>query len=39
MNTDTKIVNGLIQPRFYQSYQDIINSKQAMESLAISKGV
>jgi hypothetical protein len=38
-NRDTYIANGLVQPRFYQAYQDIINSKQAMEPLAVSQGV
>lgn len=35
---DTKSVDGLIQPRVYQLYGDQIDSKQAMEPLAISEG-
>lgn len=35
---DTKSTNGLIQPRVYQLYGDQIDSKQAMEPLAISEG-
>jgi hypothetical protein len=38
-DNNTTITNGLINPRFYQSYQDTINSKQAMEPLAISQGI
>lgn len=35
---DTKSIDGLIQPRVYQLYGDQIDSKQAMEPLAISAG-
>jgi hypothetical protein len=38
-DVNTKIENGLVLPRFYQAYKDIVNSKQAMEPLAISQGV
>jgi hypothetical protein len=36
---NTTIENGLVLPRFYQAYKDIIWSKSAMEPLAISQGV
>ena len=35
---ETKSIDGLIQPRVYQLYGDQIDSKQAMEPLAISEG-
>jgi hypothetical protein len=34
-DTATQIANGLVQPRHYQGYQDMINSKQAMEPISI----
>jgi hypothetical protein len=38
-NQNTTITNGLVNTRFYQAYNDAIDSKQAMEPLAISQGV
>lgn len=35
---ETEVVNGVVQPRFYQVYGDLIESKEAMEPLAIMGG-
>ena len=35
---ETKVVNGVVQPRFYQVYGDLIESKEVMEPLAIMGG-
>lgn len=32
---ETEVVNGVVQPRFYQVYGDLIESKEVMEPLAI----
>lgn len=37
-NNVTKVVNGIVQPRFYQVYGDLIESKEIMEPLAITAG-
>lgn len=37
-NNVTKVVNGIVQPRFYQVYGDLIESKEVMEPLAITAG-
>lgn len=37
-NNNTEVVNGVVQPRFYQVYGDLIESKEIMEPLAISAG-
>lgn len=34
----TEVVNGIVQPRFYQVYGDLIESKEIMEPLAITAG-
>lgn len=34
----TEVVNGVVQPRFYQVYGDLIESKEVMEPLAIMGG-
>lgn len=35
---ETGVVNGVVQPRFYQVYGDLIESKEVMEPLAILGG-
>lgn len=35
---ETEVVNGVVQPRFYQVYGDLIESKEIMEPLAIMGG-
>lgn len=35
---ETGVVNGVVQPRFYQVYGDLIESKEVMEPLAIMGG-
>lgn len=35
---ETEVVNGVVQPRFYQVYGDLIESKEVMEPLAIIGG-
>lgn len=35
---ETEVVNGVVQPRFYQVYGDSIESKEVMEPLAIMGG-
>lgn len=35
---ETEVVNGIVQPRFYQVYGDLIESKEVMEPLAIMGG-
>jgi hypothetical protein len=35
---ETEVVNGVVQPRFYQAYGDLIESKEVMEPLAIMGG-
>lgn len=37
-NNVTEVVNGIVQPRFYQVYEDLIESKEIMEPLAITAG-
>lgn len=37
-NNNTEVVNGVVQPRFYQVYGDLIESKEIMEPLAIGIG-
>lgn len=37
-NNVTKVVDGIVQPRFYQVYGDLIESKEIMEPLAITAG-
>lgn len=37
-NNVTEVVNGIVQPRFYQVYGDLIESKEIMEPLAIMAG-
>lgn len=37
-NNETEVVNGVVQPRFYQVYGDLIESKEVMEPLAILGG-
>ena len=37
-NNNTEVVNGVVQPRFYQVYGDPIESKEIMEPLAIGVG-
>lgn len=37
-NNVTEVVNGTVQPRFYQVYGDLIESKEVMEPLAITAG-
>ena len=37
-NNTTEVVNGVVQPRFYQVYGDLIESKEIMEPLAIGVG-
>lgn len=37
-NNVTEVVNGIVQPRFYQVYGDLIESKEVMEPLAIMAG-
>lgn len=37
-NNVTEVVNGIVQPRFYQIYGDLIESKEVMEPLAITAG-
>lgn len=37
-NNNTEVVNGVVQPRFYQVYGDLIESKEIMEPLAIGVG-
>lgn len=37
-NNETEVVNGVVQPRFYQVYGDLIESKEVMEPLAIMGG-
>ena len=34
-NNATEVVKGVVQPRFYQVYGDLIESKEVMEPLAI----
>lgn len=35
---ETEVVNGVVQPRFYQVYGDLIESKEVMEPLTIMGG-
>jgi hypothetical protein len=35
---ETEVVNGVVQPRFYQVYGDLIESKEVIEPLAIMGG-
>lgn len=35
---ETGVINGVVQPRFYQVYGDLIESKEVMEPLAIMGG-
>lgn len=35
---ETEVVNGVVQPRFYQVYGDLIESKEVMEPIAIMGG-
>lgn len=35
---ETEVVNGVVRPRFYQVYGDLIESKEVMEPLAIMGG-
>lgn len=37
-NNNTEVVRGVVQPRFYQVYGDLIESKEIMEPLAINAG-
>lgn len=37
-NNETEVVKGVVQPRFYQVYGDLIESKEVMEPLAILGG-
>lgn len=37
-NNDTLVVDGKVQPRFYQVYGDLIESKEVMEPIAIASG-
>lgn len=37
-NNATEVVKGVVQPRFYQVYGDLIESKEVMEPLAIVGG-
>lgn len=37
-NNVTEVVDGIVQPRFYQVYGDLIESKEVMEPLAIMGG-
>lgn len=37
-NNETQVVNGVVQPRLYQVYGDLIESKEVMEPLAITAG-
>lgn len=37
-NNETEVVKGVVQPRFYQVYGDLIESKEVMEPLAIMGG-
>lgn len=37
-NNVTEVVNGIVQPRFYQVYGDLIESKEIMEPIAITAG-
>lgn len=37
-NNVTEVVNGIVQPRFYQVYGDLIESKEVMEPIAITAG-
>lgn len=37
-NNNTEVVNGVVQPRFYQVYGDLIESKEIMEPLSINAG-
>lgn len=37
-NNDTVVVDGKVQPRFYQVYGDLIESKEVMEPIAITSG-
>ena len=37
-NNETQVVNGVVQPRLYQVYGDVIESKEVMEPLAITAG-
>jgi len=37
-NNETEVVKGVVQPRFYQVYGDLIESKEVMEPLAIIGG-
>lgn len=37
-NNVTEVVDGIVQPRFYQVYGDLIESKEIMEPLAITAG-
>jgi hypothetical protein len=37
-NNETQVVNGVVQPRLYQVYGDLIESKEVMEPIAIANG-
>lgn len=37
-NNETQVVRGVVQPRFYQVYGDLIESKEVMEPLALGNG-
>lgn len=37
-NNETKVVGGVVQPRFYQVYGDLVESKEVMEPLALGNG-
>lgn len=37
-NNETQVVGGVVQPRFYQVYGDLIESKEVMEPLALGNG-
>lgn len=37
-NNETKVVGGVVQPRFYQVYGDLVESKEVMEPMALGNG-
>lgn len=37
-NNETQVIGGVVQPRFYQVYGDLIESKEVMEPLALGNG-
>ena len=37
-NNETQVVGGVVQPRFYQVYGDLVESKEVMEPLALGNG-